>query len=171
MKLDESLVNQQNYREFSPVEKYRIFRNVMREQNHILLVDNQKKQSRDSKTHPTSINTPYNSISSASGNSAVNGSNSGLNGMHTLTRKTSNTSLKRQSLSYKSNSSSRFKISGLFTKSRPFLCREIPVYQREWFLLKSYLIQKLSLNLLKTYFSYSFETDENFPSVSYGIVF
>ena len=120
LKLDESLVNQQNYREFSPVEKYRIFRNVMREQNHILLVDNQKKQSRDSKTHPTSINTPYNSISSASGNSAVNGSNSGLNGMHTLTRKTSNTSLKRQSLSYKSNSSSRFKISGLFTKSRPF---------------------------------------------------
>ncbi|CAI5760388.1 unnamed protein product [Candida verbasci] len=38
--------------------------------------------------------------------------------MHTITKKTSNNSFKRQSLLYKTNSASRFKISGLFTKSR-----------------------------------------------------
>ncbi|RCK65659.1 GTPase-activating protein BEM2/IPL2 [Candida viswanathii] len=125
LKLDESLVNQQSYRDLTLVDRFRIFKNVIRDQHHILLIDNQKKQVRDSKANPVPVNSGYNNTPGA-GNSnhiIINNNNStsnGLNGMHNLTRKTSNTSLKRQSLSYKSNSSSRFKISGLFTKSRPF---------------------------------------------------
>lgn len=151
LKLDESLVNQQNLREFSPVDKAEIFQRIMKDQHQILVVDNQKKHIRDSKrlikgTNNLSIRSATNSsfsnvhsgISASTSNTTTaasntnnnnnnnnfnnnnNNNNNALSGMHNLTRKTSNTSLKRQSLSYKSSSSSRFKISGLFTKSRPF---------------------------------------------------
>lgn len=151
LKLDESLVNQQNLREFAPIEKAEIFQRIMKEQHQILIIDNQKKHIRDSKrlikgTNNLSIRSATNSsfsnihsgISTSSStvtatttntnsnnnninnNNTTTTNNNVLSGMHNLTRKTSNTSLKRQSLSYKSSSSSRFKISGLFTKSRPF---------------------------------------------------
>ncbi|KAG2733561.1 hypothetical protein G9P44_003086 [Scheffersomyces stipitis] len=104
LKLDESLVDTQSIREFTHHDKERgkLFKSVLNEQQRLLVDDNMKKQLRESKT------------SSGAGNSAA-ASNS-----LTLQKKTSNSSLKRQSLSYKSNSSSRFKISGLFGKSRPF---------------------------------------------------
>lgn len=52
IEIDESLVNQQNLREFSPVDKAEIFQRIMKDQHQILVVDNQKKHIRDSKkTH------------------------------------------------------------------------------------------------------------------------
>ncbi|EDK36060.2 hypothetical protein PGUG_00158 [Meyerozyma guilliermondii ATCC 6260] len=99
LKLDESLVNIQSLKEFTFLEKDRIkiFRTVLESQRSILVSDNKKKHMLE----PKKESNPMHNVSG-------------------LTKKTSNTSLRRQSLAYKSNSASRFKISGLFSKSRPF---------------------------------------------------
>lgn len=104
LKLDENLVNNQNIKEFTLLErdKAKLFRNILKDQHKILLLDNRKKQMKEGRDVQ---NNPQN-------NSAAAGSN--------LNKKPSNSSLRRQSLSYKSNTTSRFKISGLFNKSRPF---------------------------------------------------
>lgn len=103
LRLDESLVNKQRLKDLNPShekDKAKLFRTVLNEQHKILIVDNQKKNLR-----------------AATGSGSAN---SILSSNHSLSKKSSSSSLKRQSLSYKSNSSSRFKISGLFGKSRPF---------------------------------------------------
>lgn len=103
LKLDESLVNRQRIKDFivgQDKERSRLFRSVLHDQHKILALDNKKKHMRDGSGSNMSIN-PTSS-------------------MHTLSKKSSSSSLRRQSLSYKSNSSSRFKISGIFSKSRPF---------------------------------------------------
>lgn len=99
LKLDESLVNMQSLKEFTFLEKERlkIFKAVLEKQRTILATDNKKKFMLEPKKD---VNPMHN----------VSG----------LTKKTSNTSLRRQSLAYKSNSASRFKISGLFNKNRHF---------------------------------------------------
>lgn len=112
LKLDESLVNNQNVKEFTYLEntKVRLFKGVLKEQHRILILDNRKRQQKEGKEIGLGHghNNTTTSISSQS-----------------LHKKSSNSGLRRQSLSYKNNSSStssssRFKISGLFNKSRPF---------------------------------------------------
>lgn len=76
----------------------KLFRTIIKEQYAILTTDASKKAFRDSKQ----------------------ALESGVAREGGLTKKTSNSTLRRQSLSYKTNSSSRFKISGLFSKSRTF---------------------------------------------------
>ncbi|KAL6450376.1 BEM2 GTPase-activating protein BEM2/IPL2 [Candida maltosa Xu316] len=120
LKLDESLVNQQNLHELAPVDKIKIFRSVLKDQHHILILDNQKKSLRDLKSQGGHNNNSSSSTINNITSSNNNNNNPNLNGMSALARKTSNNSLKRQSITYKSTTSSRFKISGLFTKSRPF---------------------------------------------------
>ncbi|EGV62065.1 hypothetical protein CANTEDRAFT_131500 [Yamadazyma tenuis ATCC 10573] len=107
LKLDENLINDKNIKEFTFLEKDRakLFKAVLKEQHKVLLIDNRKKHLKDG-------NVSTSSLHSTSSQSSVNGS---------LHKKSSNPGLRRQSLSYKqSNSGSRFKISGFFTKSRPF---------------------------------------------------
>ena len=114
LKLDESLVNNQNVKEFTYLEntKVRLFKGVLKEQHRILIVDNRKRQQKEGKEIGVGHghNNTTTSISSQS-----------------LHKKSSNSGLRRQSLSSRNNSSSsststssRFKISGLFNKSRPF---------------------------------------------------
>ncbi|CAN3369724.1 hypothetical protein DICA3_F27512 [Diutina catenulata] len=113
LKLDEALVAQNtsamaDTREPYIKESKRLFRSILREQHRILLIDYKKKQLREQvHAFPGSLATPAGQYvtSIASSNNI-------------LTKKTSSNTLRRQSLSYKSNSSSRFKISGLFGKSR-----------------------------------------------------
>lgn len=109
LKLDENLANNQNLREFTFLEKdkTKIFKTVLRDQHKILIIDNKKKQMIDAKDQLAN---------SSASNSATSGSSS----TQPLNKKASSNSLRRQSLTYKSPSSSRFKISGLFNKSRPF---------------------------------------------------
>lgn len=76
-----------------------LFRSILQAQHTILAVDNRKKSIRDARAHLEIPSTPSHAQ---------------------VTRKLSSNALKRQSLSYKTNSSSRFKISGLFSKSRTF---------------------------------------------------
>lgn len=162
LKLNETLVNSQLmenvYGRQAQSDKAPIFFGVLREQQRILLMDNQKKYLRDTKyvihgtalLSATSVNN-FNTIhghnnnssgiataatntttTTTTGGSGGNFRNHNIHGIHgndsinnsttsILSKKSSNNSLKRQSLSYKSNSSSRFKISGLFSKTRPFL--------------------------------------------------
>lgn len=105
LKLDESLTDSQHLKEFTALEKdkVKLFKSVLRDQHKILIVDNKKRLLRIAKEANVSHTIAY-------PNSAT----------QQLNKKSSTSSLRRQSLSYKSNSSSRFKISGLFTKSRPF---------------------------------------------------
>ncbi|KAK6454164.1 uncharacterized protein RJT20DRAFT_121510 [Scheffersomyces xylosifermentans] len=105
LKLDESLVDNQSLREFTFLDKDRakLFKAVLHEQRKLLVLDNKKKSLRESKLVPTG------------GSSATTGGNSAIQ-----SKKPINSNVKRQSISYKANSSSRFKISGLFTKTRPF---------------------------------------------------
>ncbi|KAK6198019.1 uncharacterized protein RJT21DRAFT_122886 [Scheffersomyces amazonensis] len=102
LKLNESIVKSANIKEFVTNERDRskFFKSTLMVQHKILQADNRKKQLKEG---------------------AKNGL-ANLNPNHTVTlnKKTSNSSIRRQSLSYKSNSTSRFKISGLFNKSRPF---------------------------------------------------
>ncbi|KAI5949358.1 BEM2 [Candida jiufengensis] len=108
LKLNELVVKNSSH----PINKNQyptIFKEVIKEQHQILVVDNQKKSSIDSQLKTLTTN---NSLSTSTITPIT------TNQMHTIAKKPSNSSLKRQSLSYKSNSSSRFKISGLFTKSR-----------------------------------------------------
>ncbi|CAH6723871.1 hypothetical protein CLIB1444_22S00122 [[Candida] jaroonii] len=86
LKLDESLVNNQNLKEFTFLEKdkVKLFKTVLRDQQKILALEARK-----------------------------------LPEEPRVVKKPSNPSIRRQSLTYKTNSSSRFKISGLFNKSRP----------------------------------------------------
>lgn len=99
LKLDESLVNIQSLKEFTFLEKDRlkIFKGILENQRAILSTDNRKKH----QAEPKKETNPMHNVSG-------------------LSKKSSNSSLRRQSLAYKSNSASRFKISGLFGKSRPF---------------------------------------------------
>lgn len=76
----------------------KLFRTVIKEQYAILTMEASKKAYRNSRR-------------------AVE---SGATREGGLSKKTSNSTLRRQSLTYKTNSSSRFKISGLFSKSRTF---------------------------------------------------
>ncbi|ODV79066.1 uncharacterized protein CANTADRAFT_51048 [Suhomyces tanzawaensis NRRL Y-17324] len=103
LKLDESLINNQNLKEFTLLEKdkTKLFRAVLHDQHKLLILENKKKVIRDAK-------------------GSLANSNSGPGPNQSLTKKPSTSSLRRQSLSYKSSSTSRFKISGLFSKSRPF---------------------------------------------------
>lgn len=108
LKLDENLASSQSLREFTFLEKdkAKLFKTVLKDQHKILVMDNKKKQAIDAKDHVVN--------STATTATGANTSSQPLN------KKASNSSLRRQSLTYKSPSSSRFKISGLFNKSRPF---------------------------------------------------
>lgn len=101
LKLDETLINNQHLKDFTSLDrdKTKLFRTVLRDQHKILLIDNKKKQMREARD-PTLL--------------AANGLVTPLN------KKLLASSLRRQSLSYKLNLSSRFKISGIFGKNRPF---------------------------------------------------
>lgn len=104
LKLDESLVNRQKIKDFivgQDKERSRLFRSVLHDQHKILALDNKKKHLGD-------------------GSGSIASNTNPTSSMHTLSKKSSSSSLRRQSLSYKSNSSSRFKISGIFGKTRPF---------------------------------------------------
>ncbi|KAI5959855.1 BEM2 [Candida pseudojiufengensis] len=113
LKLNELIIKNSYYNNDRNHNNPIIFKEVLKDQHNILVIDNQKKSAIDSNNQK---------ISSTNNNNINNSSNLSTlpitNQMHTITKKPSNSSLKRQSLSYKSNSSSRFKISGLFTKSR-----------------------------------------------------
>ncbi|KAG5419504.1 BEM2 [Candida metapsilosis] len=106
LKLDESLVSKRANELVHDRDRMLFFKMVLAEQHRILIIDNQKKNQRDAK----------------SGNIGINQYNlpSPLSDMHTVTRRTSNTSLRRQSLTYKSNPGSRFKLSGIFSKTKAF---------------------------------------------------
>lgn len=101
LKLDESLCNLSELRLQIVPEKVNrsLFKTIVKDQ-YVVLAGEAKKRSL--KEHKASNDT------------------TSLLGQNQLMRKTSNSQLKRQSLSYKTNSSSRFKISGLFNKSRTF---------------------------------------------------
>lgn len=92
LKLDESLVQKPAFKTSIDREKPKFLRNVIKHQVKILTTDNKKKQKGEADAVLT-IN-------------------------HNLTKKLSSSSIRRQSLSYKSSSNSRFKISGLFGKSK-----------------------------------------------------
>lgn len=115
LKLDENLVNNQNIKEFNLLErdKAKLFRNVLKDQHKILLLDNRKKQMREGKDQGGNNSHHQHSNNSISGAGSTSNS---------LGKKPSNSSMRRQSLTYKSNTStgSRFKFSGLFNRSRPF---------------------------------------------------
>lgn len=100
MRLDDALYTVSELRDHIQPGRLnrKLFRTVIKEQYAILTTDASKKAYRDSKR----------------------ASDSGVAREGGLTKKTSNSTLRRQSLSYKTNSSSRFKISGLFSKSRTF---------------------------------------------------
>lgn len=100
MRLDETLCNIGQLRQHVQNDKLnkRLFKLVLKEQYSLLVLDGRKKAHRDSKR----------------------ALESGLSKDSQVTRMASNSTLRRQSLSYKTNSSSRFKISGLFSKSRTF---------------------------------------------------
>lgn len=101
LKLDESLFSLSTLKETNGPERYKVnlFRNVIKDQYAILAADGRKKAMKD-----------YKAPSSDAGSVLS----------QQPKKKTSSSNLRRQSLTYKSNASSRFKISGLFTKSRPF---------------------------------------------------
>ncbi|CAK7897493.1 hypothetical protein CAAN1_04S00232 [[Candida] anglica] len=137
LKLDETLVRKQNIKDFNMLEKdkHKLFRSVLKEQHRILILDNKKKIARDnlisqSLTLTSTGSTLQSTLvgsSTGGGNGVSNSANGNGNGNvpttvlpGSLNKKNSSSSLRRQSLSYKSNSSSRFKISGLFNKARPF---------------------------------------------------
>lgn len=145
LKLDETLVRKQNIREFNLLEKdkLKLFRGILKEQHKILVIDNKKKVLREQQQNSlalastgasitlTLISTLQSGASQSSLNSPTTSSSTvnsinGNSGTPTtvlpgsLNKKNSSSSLRRQSLSYKSNSTSRFKISGLFNKTRPF---------------------------------------------------
>lgn len=96
LRLDESIVDAiPTCSKSDSSDKTRLFRGVIMEQYRILSVDNRKKYHGE-----VNVLVPITSG---------------------LSEKPSNPSFKRQSFSYKTNSSStRFKFSGLFSKSRPF---------------------------------------------------
>lgn len=75
------------------------FRSIIQSQHSILATESRKKAMRDIRTQ----------TDPAPGPSQAQ-----------LSRKTSSNTLRRQSMNYKTNSTSRFKISGLFSKSRSF---------------------------------------------------
>ncbi|KAI5970164.1 BEM2 [Candida margitis] len=106
LKLDESLVVKRAHELVHDRDRFPLFRTVLAEQHRILVSDNHKKYQRDAKTNEV------NQLNLAS--------NAATSNMHTITRKTSNTSLRRQSLTYKSNPGSRFKLSGIFSKTKSF---------------------------------------------------
>lgn len=106
LKLDESLVVKRANELIHDRDRAPFLKLVLAEQHRILVVDNQKKNQRDAKVGINGMN--QQSLASATSN------------MHTITRKTSNTSLRRQSLNYKSNPGSRFKLSGIFSKTKSF---------------------------------------------------
>lgn len=119
LNLDETLINNQSLRDFTFLDKdkLKLFRSVLRDQRRILIVDNKKKQIKDNREAlAMNMNNSTQSLNSTASSNTLSNSTTG----NSLNKKSSSSSLRRQSLSYKSNSSSRFKISGLFTKSRPF---------------------------------------------------
>ena len=67
-------MNQQNLREFSPVDKAEIFQRIMKDQHQILVVDNQKKHIRDSKR----LIKGTNNLSIRSANSSFSNVHSGI---------------------------------------------------------------------------------------------
>lgn len=100
MRLNESLCNLSDLKlqiQSDRVTK-KLFRLVIKEQYAILALDGRRRAYRDSR-HALESGTAKESQ---------------------LVKKSSNSALARQSLSYKTNSSSRFKISGLFSKTRTF---------------------------------------------------
>lgn len=103
LRLDESILESipQSSSKAESTDRTRLFRGILMEQYRILSIDNRKKYH---------------------GDNTGNGSNSVLVPITSgLNKKPSNPSFKRQSFSYKTNSSStRFKFSGLFSKTRPF---------------------------------------------------
>lgn len=107
LNLDESLAKSRTIRDLSTEYKdIKLFKGILKRQQKILSTDYKIKHSKE--------NTNNKNANSASS------SNTNTSSMHTLSKKGSNSSLKRQSFTYKSSSSSRFKISSLFGKARPF---------------------------------------------------
>lgn len=102
-KLDESLCQTVNLARITGAERVKIplFRGLLREQAMI----NESEQTKRSAGVQSRSNAPV------TGGNGGNGSDQ----IHRVTRRTSS-NLKRQSLSYKTNASSRFKISGLFNR-------------------------------------------------------
>lgn len=133
LKLDETLVRKQSIRDFNILEKdkLKLFKTVLREQRNILVIDNKKRMQLQALAMalaaPSLGATTSTVLTAGMGDSA--GSSVSLTTTNTaattlpglLNKKNSSSSLRRQSLSYKSSSTSRFKILGLFNKSRPFL--------------------------------------------------
>lgn len=75
------------------------FRAIIQSQHNILATESRKRTMRDMRTQTDLTPGPSHAL---------------------LSRKTSANTLRRQSINYKTNSTSRFKISGLFSKSRSF---------------------------------------------------
>lgn len=98
MSLDETLCNVNDLKPQLPSDRLnkRLFKQIIKDQYILLSAEGRKRAYRESRR----------------------ALESGVSKEHVLTRKSSNTTLRRQSLSYKTNSSSRFKISGLFSKTR-----------------------------------------------------
>jgi hypothetical protein len=94
LKLDDTLLEKNSNFCESPDQNRVLFHDVLQEQHQILTNDNKKKSANESLSVATTINT--------------------------LGKRNSNTQLRRQTLAYKTNSASRFKIAGLFGKARPF---------------------------------------------------
>lgn len=113
LKLDESLVNVQHLRDLvSEKDSVKLFKSVISEQRKILNIDNKKL-----------LNKEHNSEKQSSSNSGIH--KQGLN------HKNSNNSLRRQSITYKTNASSRFKIGGLFGRSKSVVSSERVVGRNE----------------------------------------
>lgn len=75
------------------------FRSIIQAQHNILTTESRKKTMRDLRVHSEVTPGPSHAQ---------------------ISRKTSSNTLRRQSINYKTNSTSRFKISGLFSKTRAF---------------------------------------------------
>lgn len=123
LKLDEALVVQNNltigdYRDPHSKDNRRLFRGVLREQHKILMIEYKKKQIREQSVSGFNPNTGIGNPNATVGAGFVT-----LVSLANLilTKKALQLSLRRQLMLYKLNLSSRFKISGLFSKSRPFL--------------------------------------------------
>lgn len=100
VRLDETLCNTSELRQHVQSDRLntKLFKLVIKEQYSILTVDGRKKAYRDSSR----------------------ALESGPSRESQLKKKSSNSTLRQQPLSYKTNSSSRFKISGLFSKTKTF---------------------------------------------------
>jgi len=94
LKLDDTLLEKNSNFFESADQNTVLFHQILQEQHQILINDNKKKSANESLSVVTTINP--------------------------LNKKNSNTLLRRQTLAYKTNSASRFKIAGLFGKARPF---------------------------------------------------